>query len=71
MQAFAEDVGSSAAVGVGIILGVYTIGNDKDLNKAVQALLRVLAVTLDLVKGFSDGKPPAFKFYLHQGQAVD
>lgn len=60
--------------GVGVVLGVGAVGDDKDLHILEQAAPRpegVPLVAVDLVEGLPDGHAPALELDMYQGQAVD
>ena len=60
--------------GVGVVLGVGAVGDDKDLYILEQAAPRpegVPLVAVDLVESLPDGHAPALELDMYQGQAVD
>ena len=60
--------------GVGVILGVGAVGDDKNLHILKEAAPRpegVPLVAVDLVKGLPDGHAPALEFDMYQRQAID
>jgi len=59
---------------VGVVLGVDTIADDKDLHVLEQSAVdpkRMALVAVDLIESLFQFQTPAFEFDLHQGQAVD
>ena len=59
--------------GVGIILGVRSIGNNENLHILIQTACRPKAISLiafDLVKGFPDGNTTALQLHMNQRQTV-
>ena len=59
--------------GVGVILGMGSVGDNENLNILIQAACRPKAVTLislDLVKGFPDGNTTALQLHMNQRQTV-
>ena len=64
----------AAAGGVGIILRVRAVGNDKYLHILIKTAGRpkaVALVALDLVERLADGDTAALEFDMYHGQAID
>ena len=64
----------AAAGGIGIILRVRAVGNDKDLHILIKTAGRpktVALVALDLVERLADGDTAALEFDMYHGQAID
>ena len=62
------------ACGIGIILGVGAVGDDKDLHILKQTAARpeaVALIALDLVERLADGDAAAFELDMHHREAVD
>ena len=60
--------------GIGVILGVRSIGNDENLHILIQTTCRkeaVSLITFDLIKGFPDGNASAFQLYMDKRQTID
>ena len=71
---FAHFLDVAVSGGVGIILGVRSIGDNENLHILIQAACRPKAISLiafDLVKGFTDCNATAFQFHMDKGQTVD
>ena len=71
---FAHFLDVAVSGGVGVILGMGSVGDNENLNILIQAARRPEAVSLvafDLVKGFPDGNAPAFQLHMDKGQTVD
>lgn len=71
---FAHLFDMAVSGGVGIILGMGSVGGDENLHILVQAARRPEAVSLvafDLVEGFPDGNAPALQLHMDKGQTVD
>ena len=60
--------------GIGVILGVRSIGNDENLHILIQTACRKEAVSLiafDLIKCFPDSNATAFQLYMDKRQTID
>lgn len=60
--------------GIGIVLCMGSVGNNKDFHVLVQpggCPETVALVAVDLIEGFTDGNAPALQFHMNQGKAVD
>jgi len=60
--------------GVGVVLGMRAVGDDKKLHvlKQPRAAPETLAtVAIDLVEGFAQGDAAAFELHVHHREAVD
>ncbi len=67
-------IGVVEAGGVGIVLGVCTIGDDKNLHKLIQAAgcpEAIPLVAVNLIERLPNGHAPALQLNVHQGQAID
>ena len=68
---FFQVVGSG---GVGVVLGVGAIGDDKYLHILIQPRTSpetVPLVSVYLVEGFFELDTPPFEFHMHQGKSID
>ena len=71
---FAHFLDVAVSGGVGIILGMCTVGDNENLNVLIQTACRPKAIPLiafDLVKGFTNGNATAFQLHMDKGQTVD
>ena len=60
--------------GIGVILGVRSIGNDENLHILIQTACRkeaVSLITFNLIKGFPDSNATAFQLYMDKRQTID
>ena len=60
--------------GVGIIFGVSSVRDNKNLHILIQTAgcpKAVPLVTFDLIKSFPNGNAPAFQLRMNKGQSVD
>ena len=71
---FAHLFDMAVSGGVGVILGMGSVGDNENLHILIQAARRPEAVSLvafNLVKGFPDGNAPALQLHMDKGQSVD